>query len=128
MYQLEISISLKAIFFSIGVNLMSVIVCAQPCSTSIIAGYTASPTKCIDASTIDIQFSTTRATGIGVPTGLPNGVSATWSNSKILIAGTPTLAGQFNYSIPLVGSGCANKYASGTIPINATNTVGAAAV
>ena len=60
--------------------------------------------------------STTGATGIGTATGLPTGVTATWSNNSIKISGTPTAANTFNYTIPLTG-GCGSVEAKGTISV-----------
>src|SRR5204862_81235 len=71
-----------------------------------------------------ITIATTGATGIGAPTGLPAGVTATFAANTITISGTPTAAGTFNYSIPLTG-GCGNVTATGTITVNDVNTAGA---
>jgi hypothetical protein len=59
---------------------------------------------------------TTGATGIGTATGLPTGMTATWSNNTIKISGTPTVASTFNYTIPLTG-GCGIVNATGTISV-----------
>jgi hypothetical protein len=70
-----------------------------------------------DAKTI---ATTTGATGIGTATGLPTGMTATWSNNIIKISGTPTgTPTSFNYTIPLTG-GCGNVNATGTIVVLAT--------
>jgi gliding motility-associated-like protein len=63
---------------------------------------------------VTITHTTTGATGIGVATGLPTGVSAIFSSDMISIIGTPTISGTFNYSIPLTG-GCGSASATGTI-------------
>ncbi|MDC2982235.1 hypothetical protein OAZ21_02560, partial [Bacteroidota bacterium] len=44
-----------------------------------------SPTLCINTALTDITHSTTGATGIGSATGLPSGVSASWSSDVITI-------------------------------------------
>jgi hypothetical protein len=80
-------------------------------------------TACINSAITTISRTTTGATGIGTPTGLPTGVSAAWSNNVITISGTPTQSGTFNYSIPLMG-GCGSINATGTITVTANNTVG----
>ena len=77
------------------------------------------PTSCLNSAIANITHSTTGATGIsddGVAgaNGLPAGVSASWSSDLITISGTPTVAGTYNYSIPLTG-GCGNVSATGTI-------------
>jgi hypothetical protein len=80
------------------------------------------PTLCINSALTAITHTTTGATGIGTPTGLPAGVSANFGSNSITISGTPTAAGTFSYSIPLTG-GCGSVNATGSITVN-TNTVG----
>jgi hypothetical protein len=63
-----------------------------------------------------ITHATTGATGIGIPTGLPAGVTAAWATNTITISGTPTAAGIFTYTIPLTG-GCGTVNATGTITV-----------
>ncbi|WP_162128350.1 T9SS type B sorting domain-containing protein [Flavobacterium phycosphaerae] len=81
----------------------------------------ATPTVCINTPLTAITHATTGATGIGTATGLPTGVTATWSSNTITISGTPTVSGIFNYTIPLTG-GCGTINATGTITVSATNT------
>ncbi|MFN3760140.1 MAG: PKD-like domain-containing protein [Algoriphagus aquaeductus] len=81
-----------------------------------------SPEVCINNAIPSITHTTTGATGIGAATGLPAGVSANWSGNTITISGTPTVSGVFNYTIPLTG-GCGAVNATGTITVNANNTV-----
>ena len=84
--------------------------CRTPTSFSISANQTvsaasSSPTLCITKPLTNITHTTTGATGIGTPTGLPTGVTASWASNTITISGTPTTIGIYNYSIPLTG-GC----------------------
>lgn len=75
------------------------------------------PTLCLTtALSPSITFTTTSATGIGSATGLPAGVSASWFGNTIIISGSPTASGSFNYSIPLSG-GCGTISATGTITV-----------
>lgn len=83
------------------------------------------PTLCINTGLTAITHTTTVATGIGLATGLPSGVTATWASNTITISGTPTNAGTFNYNIPLTG-GCGGGNSTGTITVTAANTVGPA--
>ncbi len=73
---------------------------------------------CLNNAMAAITYTTTGATGIGTATGLPEGVSAAWSDNTITISGTPTESGTFNYSIPLTG-GCGTVNATGTLTVTA---------
>jgi len=64
----------------------------------------------------NITHTTTLATGIGTPTGLPPGVTAAFGSNTITISGIPTVTGTFGYSIPLTG-GCGTINATGTITV-----------
>jgi len=85
-----------------------------------------SPSLFVNTALTNITISTTGATGIGAATGLPAGVTASWSNNVITISGTPTATGSFTYTIPLTG-GCGSVNATGTITVTVftcgTNTV-----
>ncbi|MFZ4561372.1 MAG: beta strand repeat-containing protein, partial [Saprospiraceae bacterium] len=83
------------------------------------------PTLCLNTALTAITHTTTGATGIGTPTGLPAGVTAAWASDTITISGTPTASGTFNYSIPLTG-GCGSVNATGTITVAPVNTTGTA--
>jgi hypothetical protein len=81
------------------------------------------PTVCINTAITNISRVTTGATGIGTPTGLPAGLTASFGTNTITISGTPTASGTFNYSIPLTG-GCGTVNATGTITVTPINTAG----
>lgn len=68
-------------------------------------------------NSVNITHTTSNATAIGTPTGLPTGVNATWSANTITISGTPTVLGTFNYSIPVSNNSC------GEAVVNATGTI-----
>ncbi len=78
------------------------------------------PTLCVNTTLTNITHTTTDVFGIGAATGLPAGVTAALSSNKITISGTPSAGGIFNYSIPLIVSGC-NVNATGRIMVNAPN-------
>ena len=80
------------------------------------------PITCINTVLSPLTHITTGATGIGLATGLPSGVTALWVANTITISGTPTVSGIFNYSIPLIG-GCSAVNAVGSITVNPSNTV-----
>ena len=68
-----------------------------------------------------ITYSTTGATGATF-SGLPAGVTGTFSGGNITISGTPTVAGTFNYTVTLTG-GCGNVTATGTIIVRPNTTI-----
>ena len=91
-----------------------------PVATNTSGTASSTPELCVNtALSAAITHTTTGATGIGSPTNLPSGVTASWSSNTIIINGTPTVAGIFNYSIPLTG-GCRSVNAIGTITVNGT--------
>ncbi|RAI83933.1 glycine-rich domain-containing protein, partial [Algoriphagus yeomjeoni] len=94
-----------------------------------VAPASSTPTLCINTGLTQITHATTGATGIGAPTNLPAGVTATFVSGQIRINGTPTTSGTFNYSIPLTG-GCNTPAvnATGTITVNPLATVGPTSV
>ncbi|MDO5510350.1 MAG: hypothetical protein Q4F57_06615 [Weeksellaceae bacterium] len=71
---------------------------------------------CAVASDTVTLHTTTGATGIGTATGLPAGLSVSWSNNTITLTGNTTAMGTYTYSIPLTG-GCGNIVATGTIEV-----------
>ncbi len=105
-----------------GINATGVIT-VNPLNSAGIASST--PSVCLNTTLTPITHSTTVATGIGTPSGLPNGVSANWAGNTITISGAPTSTGTFNYSIPLTG-GCGTVSASGSIIVSENNSVGIA--
>lgn len=82
-----------------------------------VSSASSSPTLCVNTAITNITHTTTGATGIGSASGLPTGVTASWSSNTITISGTPTQTGTFNYSIPLTG-GCGSVNATGVLTVN----------
>lgn len=81
------------------------------------------PTVCVNTLLPSITHTTTGATGrSNSMTGLPAGVTSSWSANVLTISGTPSLSGNFNYQILLTG-GCGTAYATGTITVQPQNTV-----
>jgi uncharacterized protein (TIGR02145 family) len=89
-----------------------------------VSAASATPTLDVNTALTPITHTTTGATGIGTPTGLPAGVTAAWASNTITISGTPTASGTYNYSIPLA-DGCGSVSATGTITVNASISCGA---
>jgi hypothetical protein len=81
-----------------------------------VSAASSAPTVYVNKAITNLTFNTTGATGMGTPTGLPAGVSATWANNTLTISGTPIATGTFNYSIPLMG-GCGSISATGTLTV-----------
>ncbi len=92
------------------------------CNTSI--AQSNNPFLCQGESLNVVSHSTLGANGLGTPSGLPLGVEATWNENEIVISGTPTETGSFEYAIPLQGEcGDLNAVARGVISIGvAPNT------
>ena len=102
-----------------SVNAMGTI--TVTCTPNTAGTPSSSPTIPVTTTLTNITIATTGATGIGTATGLPAGVTASWSADVITISGTPTAAGTFNYTIPLTG-GCGSVNATGTITVSACPT------
>ena len=73
-------------------------------------------TICLTSPIVDITYSIIGATGATV-SGLPGGVTGTFSAGVFTITGTPSSAGTFNYTITLTG-GCGSVTATGVIVVN----------
>jgi LruC domain-containing protein len=97
-------------------------------SNNTIGTASSTPTVCINTALTNITHTTTGATGIANAgtigaNGLPAGVAASWNGNLITIFGTPSAAGIYNYSIPLLG-GCGSVNATGTITVTPARTAG----
>lgn len=80
-------------------------------------------TRCINVGINTITFNTTGATGATF-SGLPAGVTGSWTADVVTISGTPTASGTFNYTVTTTG-GCTTPAitATGTISVTANNTI-----
>jgi hypothetical protein len=74
------------------------------------------PMLCADQAVSGLFHLSTGATGIGIPIGLPDGVTAKWLRDTLQISGTPTISGTFEYTIPLTG-GCGQVSATGVLEV-----------
>ncbi|MBW3469206.1 beta strand repeat-containing protein [Arthrospiribacter ruber] len=74
------------------------------------------PSVCVNTEMNPVFIGTSLATGIGTPTGLPDGVTASWASNSITLTGTPLNPGTYNYQIPLTG-GCGTVSATGTLVV-----------
>ena len=100
---------------TISVNANSSIILSSAAGTDL-------QTVCINNAITTITYAIDDgATGAGV-TGLPSGVSGTYSAGVFTISGTPTVSGTFNYTVTPVGP-CINPSLNGTITVNANSTL-----
>ncbi|MEO7308790.1 MAG: CHRD domain-containing protein, partial [Chitinophagaceae bacterium] len=81
------------------------------------AAGTNNQTVAVNTAITTITYSTTGATGANIA-GLPAGVTGNWASNVVMISGTPTASGNFNYTVTLTG-GCGSITANGSI--NVTN-------
>ena len=90
-------------------------------------GGTNNQSVCQNAAMTPITFAVSGGGNGATVTGLPTGVSGTYSGGIVTISGTPSAAGPFNYIVNTTGS-CAQITATGTItvtPIAAINLTSA---
>lgn len=72
---------------------------------------------CVNTSITSITYSITGGgTGAGV-SGLPAGVTGTFSGGVFTISGTPTISGTFNYTVTTTGT-CVQATGTGSITVN----------
>lgn len=77
-----------------GITVLGVLPSGEVTST------TTDTTLCA-GSPITFALTTENVVQIGIPTGLPPGITVSYSNDVITFSGTPTVPGTYNYSIPL---------------------------
>jgi len=79
-------------------------------------------TTCINSPLDSISFDIGGGgTGANV-SGLPSGISGSFDSGTFTISGTPTTAGEFNYTVTTSGN-CAQTLASGKITVNPNATI-----
>ena len=74
-----------------------------------------SQSVCINDAISNISLATSGATGATF-SGLPAGVTGSWSSNMATIIGIPTVSGPFNYTVTTIG-GCPPATATGTITV-----------
>ena len=91
--------------------------------TVVLASGSATQTVCNNVAITPIAYTVGgSATGAGV-TGLPTGVSGTFSGTTYTINGTPTASGTFNFTVTTTGGSCGSATSTGTITVNALPTI-----
>jgi hypothetical protein len=108
-----------------GADVFVTKVCCYPIPITLTsAPGTDNQTVCVNTAITPITYSTTGATGATF-SGLPAGVTGTFSGGNITISGTPTVTGTFNYTVTLTGTGGCGSVtaATGTIIVRPNNTI-----
>lgn len=87
---------------------------------------TINQTLCVNSPIETITYSTTGATGADF-SGLPSGVTGSWSANVITISGIPLAAALFNYTVSLT-DGCSPITSNGILSVNPSITSNFAAI
>lgn len=114
--------------YSVKVVLNSNYICPSPASVEVTKTVTISPDATISSSNTDLNSACLNqpitpivfniggsATGASV-SGLPPGLSGSYSNGTFTISGSPTSSGNFNYTVTTQGP-CSNASQGGTIEV-----------
>ena len=93
----------------------------SPNSLAILSG-SSNQTLCINTPMVPIVYRTIGSTGATF-SQLPAGISGVWRNDSIIISGTPTASGTYNFVISPNGCGGAVGATTGTLTIRTINTI-----
>ncbi|MEI7594696.1 MAG: gliding motility-associated C-terminal domain-containing protein [Bacteroidota bacterium] len=102
-------------------NTSEVSVEMSPINTITLSSASNNQTICVNSPLTSIIFNTTGATGAYV-SDLPSGLTGVWNSNVLTISGTPSLTGQFNYTVHLTG-GCGLVTANGTVTVTSNNSI-----
>jgi hypothetical protein len=86
------------------------------------AAGTTSQTPCINNAITDITYTIGGGATSATVTGLPAGVTGVYNAGVFTISGTPTVSGNFSYTVTTVGP-CINPSLGGTINVRANSTI-----
>jgi hypothetical protein len=77
-------------------------------------------TKCVNTAVTNIIYAIGGAATGATASGLPAGVTGSYSNGLFTISGTPTTASStaYSYTVTTTGSSCVNPSSGGTITVN----------
>lgn len=85
------------------------------------AAETDSQNVCINNTITNISYNTVGVSNVSF-SGLPSGVTGTFTNNVVTISGSPTTTGIYNYTVTLTSS-CGNITKSGTITVNTCTNI-----
>ena len=102
-----------------GTTNVNGVLTVNPNHTIALTSGSSTPTVCQSAALVAPIVYTVGggATGAGV-TGLPTGITGTFSGSTLTLNGAPTVTGTFNYTVTTTGNACTVATATGTITVN----------
>ncbi len=86
------------------------------------AAGTDAQTVCVNNAITNIVYSAGSSASSPTVTGLPSGVTSSWNGVNLTISGTPTVAGNYSYTVTTTGS-CQPYSATGTITVKAQKIV-----
>jgi gliding motility-associated-like protein len=99
-----------------------VVVNSAPTITLTSAAATNSQTLCVNSPITSIVYTIANGGTGATVSGLPTGVTGSFSAGQFIITGTPTVTGTFNYTVSTTG-GCSFASAVGTITVNTGATI-----
>jgi hypothetical protein len=91
-------------------------------STIALNSGTTNQTPCINNAITDITYTIGGGATSATVTGLPAGVTGVYNAGVFTISGTPTVSGNFSYTVTTVGP-CINPSLGGTINVAANSTI-----
>jgi uncharacterized protein (UPF0303 family) len=86
------------------------------------AAATTAQTLCINNAITNITYTIGGGATSATVTGLPAGVTGVYNAGVFTISGTPTVSGNFSYTVTTVGP-CINPSLGGTINVSANSTI-----
>lgn len=86
------------------------------------AAATANQTRCVNVPITNITYAIANGGTGATVTGLPAGLTGTFSGGVFTISGIPTATGTFNYTVTTTG-GCSAASATGTVTVNPNATI-----
>lgn len=121
-YKYRAQVSIGCAITTTSIVTLTVTGAPAPSITLSSAPGTSNQTVCINAPIVNIAYTTAGGVTGATVTGLPTGVTGSYSAGVFTISGTPTVSGSFGYTVTTSG-GTPNATATGTISVNAAITL-----